>query len=89
MESISKTWRPLTYGKIKNRFFFGLPGNPVSTMITFIFFVLPLIYKMSGDELKLNYIDAITSTVLKKKKEGPSFNVEYLILKMESVLLKV
>jgi len=63
----------LTYGKIKNRFFFGLPGNPVSTMITFIIFVLPLIYKMSGDELKLNYIDAITSTILKKRKGRAEF----------------
>lgn len=68
-----KPGRPLTYGKIKNRFFFGLPGNPVSTMITFIIFVLPLIYKMSGDELKLNYIDAITSTALKKRKGRAEF----------------
>ena len=42
-------------------------------MITFIIFVLPLIYKMSGDELKLNYIDAITSTVLKKRKGRAEF----------------
>ena len=38
-----------------------------------LIFVLPLIYKMSGDELKLNYIDAIASTVLKKRKGRAEF----------------
>mgnify|MGYP005810673231 CR=1 FL=1 len=27
--------QPLVFGRVRNRFFFGLPGNPVSTMVTF------------------------------------------------------
>jgi molybdopterin molybdotransferase len=30
-----KPGRPLTFGKINEAYFFGLPGNPVATMITF------------------------------------------------------
>jgi molybdopterin molybdotransferase len=31
-----------------NRFFFGLPGNPVSTMVTFELFVRPIIHALAG-----------------------------------------
>jgi molybdopterin molybdotransferase len=31
-----------------NKFFFGLPGNPVSTMVTFELFVLPMLHALSG-----------------------------------------
>ena len=34
-----KPGRPLAYGKIGNAHFFGLPGNPVSVMVTFYQFV--------------------------------------------------
>ena len=30
------------------RYFFGLPGNPVSTMVTFELFVLPMLHALSG-----------------------------------------
>ena len=64
-----KPGRPLAFGKIKNSYFFGLPGNPVSTVITFQLFVLPAIEKMLNKN-KRNYlfINAITkSTIIKKK----------------------
>ena len=34
-----KPGRPLAYGRIGNAHFFGLPGNPVSVMVTFYQFV--------------------------------------------------
>lgn len=43
-----KPGRPLAYGHIKQCLFFGLPGNPVSTMVTFYQFVLPALYKLLG-----------------------------------------
>lgn len=43
-----KPGKPLAFGKIKNTFFIGLPGNPVSSFITFIIFALPFIRKMQG-----------------------------------------
>jgi len=64
-----KPGRPLAYGKIKKTSFFGLPGNPVSTVITFQLFVIPAIEKMMSSEIKNKlFINAITKTSLSKKK---------------------
>ncbi len=43
-----KPGKPLTFGKIQNSTFFGLPGNPVSAMVTFYQFVLPALRQMMG-----------------------------------------
>jgi molybdopterin molybdotransferase len=40
--------QPLVFGSIREKFFFGLPGNPVSTMVTFELFARAAIDKMSG-----------------------------------------
>lgn len=40
--------KPTVYGMYKDKRIFGLPGNPVSSFITFELFVKPLIYKMAG-----------------------------------------
>ncbi len=43
-----KPGRPLAYGKIGQAHFFGLPGNPVSVMVTFYQFVRDALLKLSG-----------------------------------------
>lgn len=43
-----KPGRPLAYGKIADTPFFGLPGNPVSVMVTFYQFVQPALHKLAG-----------------------------------------
>lgn len=40
--------RPAVFGRCRNRFVFGLPGNPVSTMVTFELFVVPAIDLLCG-----------------------------------------
>ncbi len=40
--------KPLAYGTLGGVPFFGLPGNPVSAMVTFDVFVRPALLKMSG-----------------------------------------
>ena len=35
--------RPAVFGRCQGKLVFGLPGNPVSTMVTFELFVLPAI----------------------------------------------
>jgi len=40
--------RPLAFGQINQIPFFGLPGNPVATMIAFLQFVEPAIRKLQG-----------------------------------------
>jgi len=43
--------RPVVFGSVPNggrRYFFGLPGNPVSTMVTFDLFVRPMLDALAG-----------------------------------------
>lgn len=40
--------KPLLFGLLRNKPVFGLPGNPVSAMVTFDIFVRPAILKMLG-----------------------------------------
>ena len=40
--------KPLVFGKVGDKFFFGLPGNPGSTMVTFELFARPALELLSG-----------------------------------------
>jgi molybdopterin molybdotransferase len=44
--------KPVVFGRLPyedgHRYFFALPGNPVSTMVTFALFVAPLLARLSG-----------------------------------------
>lgn len=42
--------RPLAFGQIAGKPFFGLPGNPVAVMVSFINFVEPALRKMQGEQ---------------------------------------
>ena len=44
-----KPGRPVTFGHINDAVFFGLPGNPVSVMVTYFQFVRPALLKMAGE----------------------------------------
>ncbi len=69
-----KPGRPLAFGKIKNACFFGLPGNPVSVMVTFYIFVQAAIEKMMGQNPKTRIQIQATSTSDLRKRPG---RVEY------------
>lgn len=43
-----KPGRPLAFGRVNKAVFFGLPGNPVSVMVTFYQFVQPALRRMMG-----------------------------------------
>ena len=43
-----KPGRPLAFGSVKRSFFIGLPGNPVSSFVTFLIFVRPFLLKTQG-----------------------------------------
>lgn len=64
-----KPGKPLAFGMIGKIPVFGLPGNPVSSMITFEQFVRPAILKMAGArELFRFHLSAITKNDFLKKK---------------------
>ncbi|HEY3282443.1 MAG TPA: gephyrin-like molybdotransferase Glp [Armatimonadota bacterium] len=43
-----KPGKPLAFGRLGGKPFFGLPGNPVSALVTFELFVRPALRKMAG-----------------------------------------
>ncbi len=49
-----KPGRPLTFARIDNASFFGLPGNPVAVMITFLQFARPAIQRLQGKREQLS-----------------------------------
>ncbi len=62
-----KPGRPLAFGKINNAHFFGLPGNPVSTMATFAIFVRHAIKALQGESYQAPLrLKAIAQHALKK-----------------------
>lgn len=69
-----KPGRPLAFGKIKDAWFFGLPGNPVSVMVTFYMFVQPALKKMMGSAYHEPLIINATSNTQLRKRPG---RIEY------------
>jgi molybdopterin molybdotransferase len=63
-----KPGRPLAYGKIGSAQFFGLPGNPVSAMVTFYQFVREALLVMMGvpDPQPLPLLKAVCTSAIKK-----------------------
>jgi molybdopterin molybdotransferase len=43
-----KPGKPLAFGRIGSALFFGLPGNPVSSLVTFELFVRPALRRLAG-----------------------------------------
>ena len=73
--------KPLVFGRIPGvdggRYFFGLPGNPVSTMVTFELFARPMLEALAGrTRQKLIFLHArlkteiLTKTGLKRFLPG-------------------
>ncbi|MEA2093836.1 MAG: gephyrin-like molybdotransferase Glp, partial [Pseudomonadota bacterium] len=64
-----KPGRPVTFGHIDEAVFFGLPGNPVSVMVTYFQFVRPALLKMSGETgaSDVYTLRATTTTRLRKR----------------------
>lgn len=40
--------KPLVFGRARGKFFFGLPGNPISTYVTFQLFARPVVRALGG-----------------------------------------
>jgi molybdopterin molybdotransferase len=40
--------KPVVFGRVEQKYFFGLPGNPISTMVTFELFAKPMLEALAG-----------------------------------------
>ncbi len=69
-----KPGRPLAFGRLGGCWFFGLPGNPVSVMVTFYQFVLPALrYLMGLQQPQLPLLRAVCRSRLKKRPGRTEF----------------
>lgn len=63
-----KPGKPLAFGTIENAWFFGLPGNPVSSMVTFMQIVRPTLQALQGRRVTPPLrLQAATTSPLKKR----------------------
>lgn len=65
-----KPGRPLAFGTIDGSVFFGLPGNPVSVMVTFYQFVRPALLKIMGAEQQPQLLVKARAANTLKKRPG-------------------
>lgn len=65
-----KPGKPFAFGKLSSSHFFGLPGNPVSSLVTFMQLVLPALEKLSGQYIKSTHRLTATTTQPIKKRPG-------------------
>jgi len=65
-----KPGKPFAFGKLANSIFFGLPGNPVSALVTFYQLATPGIEKMQGLPFKAKPKFLAKSTSKLKKSPG-------------------
>jgi len=60
--------RPFAVGRIASTPFFGLPGNPVASMLCFHLFVRPALWKLGGrTRLDPEYVTATAAEPMRKK----------------------
>ncbi len=60
--------RPIVFGRVREKYFFGLPGNPVSTMVTFELFARSMIEALMGLKPRpLVFLSARLKTEVKTK----------------------
>lgn len=69
-----KPGRPLAFGHVRDAVFFGLPGNPVSVMVTYYQFVQPALRRMMGESTtRAPRIRVRTDSALKKRSGRVEF----------------
>ncbi|OYW73720.1 MAG: hypothetical protein B7Z37_20475 [Verrucomicrobia bacterium 12-59-8] len=71
-----KPGKPFLFARSGQTFVFGLPGNPVSSFVTFLLFVRPALLKMMGAadaHLKPRLIPATTGTALSNPGDRPHY----------------
>jgi molybdopterin molybdotransferase len=62
--------RPMAVGRIGRAHFFGLPGNPVASMLTFLLFVRPVLFKLAGRRRLFPECWQARATETMRKREG-------------------
>ena len=67
--------RPLAFGQIGDSLFFGLPGNPVAVMVSFIQFVQPALRKLAGEK---NWQPSLVPAIAECKMRSREGRTEFI-----------
>jgi len=79
---IIRPGKPIVFARRDKTYFFGLPGNPVSTSVTFNIFVRPAIRKMQGDRSPLLTVArAVLARSIKDSSSRRSYLPGHLFIK--------
>lgn len=62
--------KPLVFGRVREKFFFGLPGNPISTYVTFQIFARPIVRALGGAPFDSPLFLGARLTRAVKRREG-------------------
>lgn len=78
---------PTIFASIGSRFVFGLPGQPVSSLIVFYQFVLPFLFHLSGENIDYEYFHStqfkIRQAFLAKPLRRLKLRTDYVRLRLE------
>ena len=64
-----KPGKPFMFGQLRNSMFFGLPGNPVSALVTFHQLVLPVLQKMQGQNMQGGQVEQPLSLMARSTQD--------------------
>lgn len=84
-----KPGRPLTFGSYHGSWFFGLPGNPVAVMVTFMQFVQPAINYLASGSIKPALIIKARCQQAIKKRPGRTEYIRAIVEQTEDGELTV
>jgi len=63
--------RPFVFGRCKEKFLFGLPGNPVSALVTFLLLARPALARWQGAaEVRLPTHSGLSTEPLTNRGSG-------------------
>ena len=66
-----KPAKPLAFGVVQGKPVFGLPGNPVSSMVSFELFARPALRQMAGHRRVFrSQVDAIAAEDISRRRDG-------------------
>jgi len=84
-----KPGRPIMLSKFKNKLFFGLPGNPISMVVGFRFFIYPLIRNMLGMNKEKIFKAKLLNKYSKRKDFTHFLRCSFMVTKKGSCELKI
>lgn len=65
-----KPGKPFAFGKLGQSYFFGLPGNPVSALVTLHQLALPMLQQLAGEKTEPPVTLRIKAATIFKKRPG-------------------